>query len=238
VTDKEFDEILKRAAQTPHPVDPALLKSVADSIQSSIMPVRPLAPTWLLASGAFLICAVVAIAGAAHAGFLGIEKLDALQRALIFSMLAVLTWLASAEFINQMIPGSRHRLAPKALLETAIVVMLAIFALLFRDYQTTLFVHAGIVCLAVGLLHAVPTALFSWLLLRRGFAVNSIAAGLAAGTLGGLAGVAMLELHCDNFQALHILLWHTAVVPASAAAGAFVAWALRPRPLKQELGSS
>ena len=37
----------------------------------------------------------------------------------------------------------------------------------------------------------------------------------------------MLELHCANFLALHILLWHTAVLPASAAAGALVGWALR-----------
>ena len=45
--------------------------------------------------------------------------------------------------------------------------------------------------------------------------------------LGGLAAVGVLELHCPNFQAAHVLVWHTAVVPLSAAAGAFVAWALR-----------
>jgi hypothetical protein len=39
----------------------------------------------------------------------------------------------------------------------------------------------------------------------------------------------MLELHCDNFQALHVLFWHTAVVPASGAAGALLAWAFRFR---------
>jgi hypothetical protein len=47
---------------------------------------------------------------------------------------------------------------------------------------------------------------------------------LAAGTVGGamaaLAGIGMLELHCNNFQALHILVWHTAVLPAGAAIGA------------------
>jgi hypothetical protein len=32
----------------------------------------------------------------------------------------------------------------------------------------------------------------------------------------------MLELHCPNFQALHILIWHVAVVPMSAAAGALL----------------
>jgi hypothetical protein len=74
------------------------------------------------------------------------------------------------------------------------------------------------------LFHAVPVALASWLLLRRGFAVNAVAAGLAAGTLAGMAGVTMLELHCPNFEALHVMLWHTAVVPVSGAAGALLAW--------------
>jgi hypothetical protein len=45
-----------------------------------------------------------------------------------------------------------------------------------------------------------------------------------AGTLAGLAGVTMLELHCPNFEALHVMLWHTAVVPASGAAGALLGW--------------
>jgi hypothetical protein len=109
------------------------------------------------------------------------------------------------------------------------VVLAGVFALLFRDYRTDHFVSAGIVCLLTGLLHAVPAALLSWLVLRRGFAVNSASAGLAAGTLAGLAGVGMLELHCANFQATHILVWHTAVIPVSGAAGALVAWALRLR---------
>lgn len=41
-----------------------------------------------------------------------------------------------------------------------------------------------------------------------------------ANTVGGLAGIGVLELHCTNFQAAHVLLWHTAVVPVSGALGA------------------
>jgi hypothetical protein len=66
-------------------------------------------------------------------------------------------------------------------------------------------------------------------MLRRGFAVNPASAGLVAGTLGGLAGVGMLELHCPNFQAAHILVWHIAVVPVSAALGAMLGWELHLR---------
>ena len=229
MTDRNMDEALEKAAQTPHEVDPALLTAVADSIKSSMRPVRPLPPAWMLSGGVILISAAIAIAGAARAGFYGVEKLDLFQRALIFSALAIFICAAAQEFISQMIPGSRHRLAPRALMLTITVALLGVFALLFRDYRATNFLSAGIVCLLTGLLHAIPTGLVSWWLLRRGFAVNSIAAGLAGGTLGGLAGVTMLELHCDNFQAFHVILWHTAVVPLSAVVGALLAWALRAR---------
>ena len=47
------------------------------------------------------------------------------------------------------------------------------------------------------------------------------------GTLAGLAGVTMIELHCANFQALHVMLWHTAVILLSAVTGALLAWLLR-----------
>jgi len=59
--------------------------------------------------------------------------------------------------------------------------------------------------------------------------VNSVSAGLMAGTLAGLAGVGLLELHCPNFQATHILVWHTMVVPVSGALGGLVGLAQRFR---------
>jgi hypothetical protein len=229
VKDREIDEILKHAAQAPHDVDPALLDRVASSIGSSLRPVRPLPPAWVLAGGLVLICAAVALAGAARAGTYGLQKLDVFERALIFPALGILISLAATTCVGEMIPGSRRRVPPGFLLGAGSLALLAIFAVLFRDYRTDHFVSRGLVCLAVGLLHAIPTGLASWLLLRRGFAVNSVAAGLAAGTLAGLAGVTMLELHCPNFEALHVMLWHTAVIPLSGAAGALLAWLLRFR---------
>jgi len=59
--------------------------------------------------------------------------------------------------------------------------------------------------------------------LRRGFAVNPAGAGLAAGTLAGLAGLLMLEIHCPNFRAPHVMVWHTALVPVSAVIGGLLA---------------
>jgi hypothetical protein len=229
VKDEEVDEVLRTASRVPHEVEPALLKRIADSIRPSLRPVRPLPPTWVLTGGLVLICAAVAVAGAARTGFYGIEKLGLWDRVLIFSTLSILAWMAATELAAEIIPGSRHRLSPQMLLTFASVALLGVFALLFRNYRSDHFISAGVACLLAGLLVAIPAAFLSWLLLRRGFAVNSVAAGFVGGTLAGVSGVTMLELHCANFEALHVLVWHTAVVPVSAAAGALVGWALGGR---------
>jgi hypothetical protein len=227
VRDREIDEVLNKDAGSAQAPKPETLRSVADLIKSSLRPVRPLPPRWALTGGLVLVCVAVALGGAVRAGFLGIEKMDSLERALIFSLLGVFAWASASEFVNSMIPGSQRRLPSGALLGLGIAALLGVFALLFRDYQTDHFLSAGVACLLAGLLHAVPTGLLSWLLLRRGFAVNPVSAGLAAGTLAGLSGLGMLELHCSNFQAAHVLVWHTAVVPLSGAAGALAGWVMR-----------
>ena len=227
--DGEIDEILKKAAARSPEIEPALLRRSADSIQPSMRRVRPLPRTWVLAGELVLIFAAVALVGAARAGFYGFEKMDLLARALTFSTLGVLAWVAGTEFVNEMIPGSRHRISAGRLLGLASVLLVVVFALLFHDFHTEHFLSAGLVCLATGVLHAIPSGLLSWLVLRRGFAVNSVSAGAAAGTLAGLAGVGLLELHCPNFQAMHILVWHTAALVVSAAVGALVGRAQRSR---------
>jgi Negative regulator of sigma F len=45
------------------------------------------------------------------------------------------------------------------------------------------------------------------------------AAGIAAGALSGLTVLAMLELHCPNLKAIHVMVWHVAVVIVSSALG-------------------
>jgi len=225
--DEEIDDVLTKVAQAPSDLKPEMLQRIADSIEPSIHPVRPLPPNWLMAGELVLVCAAVSLAGAARAGFFGFEKMDLLERSLIFSVLALFAWLAATLFASEMIPGSLRRCSPGALLGLGTLTLLAVFAFLFRDYQIDHFVSIGIVCLFTGLLHAIPAVFLSWLLLRRGFALNPVSAGLAAGTLGGVAGVGLLELHCPNFQAAHILVWHISVVPLSGAAGAMLVWSLR-----------
>jgi hypothetical protein len=224
--DAQIDEMLAKAARVSHEVDAVLLERVADMLKSSLHPVRPLPPVWVLASGLVAICAAVALAGVAGGGFYGVERLGLFEGLLIFSTLCVLAWMVAKELVSALSPGSRHRLTPSALLLVASFALLGVFALLFRDYRTDHYISAGLICLRIGLLQALPIALLGWLLLRRGFAVDPVSAGLVGGTLAGLGGVAAVELRCTDFHALHVLLWHVAVVPVSGAVGAAVGWTI------------
>jgi hypothetical protein len=183
VTDDLVDKALQKASEAAPRVEPELLRQIAGSMQSSLRPVRPLPPTWMLAAGMTLICAAVATAAAARIGFYGVEKLAVWERALIFSTLGILAWTWGVEFVSWLIPGSRQPLSAGTLLSISTTVLLGVFALIFRDYRTEHFISAGLACLLSGLLLAIPAALLSCWLLRRGFAISTVAAGFAGGAL-------------------------------------------------------
>lgn len=200
---------------------------------ASLRRVRPMAPVWTLALGLLSISVIVAVVNAWWLGFYGIRKLSVAEIGSIFPVLAILTWLAALLSVAEMTPGGlswknawimdpvmRNR---GMLLVAEIAIWIGVAAVFFHDYDLGAFVPPGVICLRAGLAVAIPAGAGSWLVLRRGFAVNPVSAGLAAGTLAGLAGLLMLEIHCPNFRAPHIMLWHTAVVPVSALAGAVLA---------------
>jgi hypothetical protein len=223
----DIDEVFRQATGDRKSVDQALLDRISGTIGSSLGPVRPRPASWVLVSALVVVSVALATTGAVRLGFYGVQQMGALAMGLIFPAVCALIFVAALTSVSEMIPGSRHRMAPWVLLTAGSLALVAIFALLFHDYRTERFVPRGIACLTAGLALAVPVALAAWLILKRGFAVNSLTAGLALGTLAGAAGVTMLELHCPNFQALHVMLWHTAVIPLSAAAVALLLWVVR-----------
>jgi hypothetical protein len=223
MNDRDIDDILGRAADASSEVDPALLRRISASMASSLQPVRPIAPSWLLALGLVLVSLAMAILSASLLGMHGLRKLGTVQIGSIFTVLGILALLVSITSVSAMTPGSKHWVSSFTLLAIGLAAWLAADALLFRDYQMGRFVPEGVRCLLAGLIVAAPTGVLCWLILRRGFAVNPASAGLAAGTLAGLAGLVMLELHCAIVLAPHIMTWHTAVVPISALVGMVVA---------------
>lgn len=224
---RDINDVLKRAAGAAPEVDSGLLDRVARSIGAELRPVRPLPPVWVLVTALAAACLGVAFAGGAVLGLHGIQAMSLTDMALIFPALGILIWLAAAVSVGEMIPGSRHRMSPAVLLAGGCLAITVVFALLFHNYRVERFVPQGLACLTAGLLLAIPMACAGWLILHRGFAVDSPAAGIAQGTLAGLAGLGMLELHCPNFEAPHVMVWHTGVLLLSGAAGALLVWAGR-----------
>src|SRR5262249_9728914 len=110
--DGDIDDVVKQAAGAAPDVDPALLDRISRSLQSSLHPVRPLPPSWLLASLLVLISTAIALAGAILLGLHGIQKMHAVEAAFVFSSLGVLICVAAALGVVEMIPGSRRLIAP------------------------------------------------------------------------------------------------------------------------------
>jgi len=213
----QFPDILPGAEP-----DPALLERIAGSVTRDLKPVKPVPSAGLTVSRLLAGFLAVAVLGGAILGFFGVIKLSAGAIALIFPALAGLALLAAAASANAMIPGSKRPFHPAVLTAAGCAVMAAEFVLLFHDHSLGNYVPEGVTCLKAGLLWSVPAAIFAWLLLRRGYAVDRTAAGAAAGTFAGLAGLTVLELHCANFRMWHVVVWHLAVVPIAAALAAVV----------------
>lgn len=227
--DAQIDEAVARAASTARPLPAALLESITAAIGPSLAPARLLPRSGILVGVLILFSAAVALGGAGRLGFAGFAALPTTERVIIFGVLTLIGSLAATHVVGQWVPGSRFRIPPSGLLALACLALLAVFGFLLRDYRTSHFVSAGVVCLATGLLWALLAGILSLWWLRRGWAVNPVSAGVAAGMLAGLSGLALLELHCPNLQASHVLVWHVLVVPVSAAAGALTGGLLRLR---------
>lgn len=221
--DGEINDILKRGADGLPEVDRAVVDRAAASVRNGLVAVRPLPAAWVWQAGLAGIASAVGIAGALILGPAGVRKMNSVEAAAIFSVLALLTWMAATVAGAEMVPGSRRRVAPASLCVVCCGVLAVLFGALFTDYGTERFVAQGSVCLKAGLLHAVPAMLVTGWLLSRGVALDTTGAGMAVGTLAGLAGVIMLELHCANFEAPHVMVWHIAVMPLSGAMGVIAA---------------
>jgi hypothetical protein len=214
---EELPEILPEASP-----DPKLMERIATSVTRDLKPVRPLNSAGTTVSSLMVVVLAIAALGATTLGFFGLIRLSPGAIAVIFPALAGLVLLSAAASVNAMTPGSKRPFHPAALMAAGCGIMAAIFAVVFRDHSLGRFVPQGVACLKAGLLWAVPSAVLIWILLRRGYAVDRAAAGIACGTLAGLTGLAVLEFHCPNFRLWHLVVWHLAVVPVAAAVVAIV----------------
>jgi len=220
--DEDFDDILNQAAGTRPELDPALLARLSQSVSTNLQPVRQLPSPWILGSALTLLCAVAAGGGGLLLGPHGVHAMAASQLVLILAVLVILVGLAAWLAVAEVIPGSRLPAAPSRLIFTHCIALGAVFALLFHSYGTARYVIEGIKCLVAGVAIAVPSAAGVLWILRRGAFLDRTAAGISVGTLAGLVGIGMLELHCPNLELPHMVVWHIAVVPLCGIAAGYL----------------
>jgi hypothetical protein len=207
-------EARKRAA-----LPRASISRIESSILKNLRPVRPL-PSLpiLLFACATVFCGVVS-SGAKAFGMTGWHALSPAQRTGVFTALAAGGFLLAFSMIGQMAPGGKYALAPASVPIITLATMLSVVVAMFRPRAELAFVSAGLVCLKNGLTYSIPAFLLFGAIARFGAMLNPKVIGAAAGTLAGFAGLAALEVNCQNLNVFHRLVWHFGVVLISSGGG-------------------
>jgi hypothetical protein len=211
------------SAGSPSAFPAGVRDRVHNSIPSTFARVQPLAPAALWIVLFLLLFAAIGVGAAARFGIYGWPVLSMAARILIFSVLLAVSVWAAFVTAKQMRPGSRTTRSGVLLLLTLLAMETLLF-LIFDDYSLGQFFRAGLRCLGLGMLTAVPAGIVVWLLARRGYILAPISAGCSIGALAGLTGLFALELHCPILTIPHVAIWHVAVVAISAALGAAGGW--------------
>lgn len=221
----EMDRIIEQAAGriAAHEEDSRVVENVESLLLKDLRPVRPLASVWWFSALLVGLFAFFAILSGSVLGLHGIRALSPSQMAWIFSALLGTAMIAAVASAREMRPASGVRFGYFVPV-IANALFLIVFATLLTGYGMQNFVAEGIPCLVAGLSVSLPTAVAIALILRRGFILDWKKAGTVGGTLAGLAGLGMLELHCANLKAIHVMAWHVAVVVVSGTAGFAFGW--------------
>ncbi len=228
MTGREMEEAVTGMAAREAAVRPdeRVLENVRGSVLPGLKPVRPLQRPAVYTAILVTIAVAVTVGDAAFLRMYGAGALGPVRLALIWGVLIAAMAVAAHVLTRLMVPGSKP-VSAIALFGASVLLLAGTFLAMFHDYGTAGFIHYGTGCLTAGLLCALPVALFAWLFLWRGLIVNYTGAGLMLGTLAGLAGVAMLELHCPSLELAHVAVWHGGVLLVCAAAGYLAGLAAR-----------
>jgi hypothetical protein len=203
---------------------PTTLRHIEDIIAKNLRPVRPLAPAgYFFAALAGIFVSIVALAVYPMGAF-AIAVMTPLQTAAILSALAVTAGLLAHSLVLQMVPGSRHRIPPRLLPVGITISLTIVIAVLFQFQHERNFWGSAWPCIRTGTPIGVLAAVLFWLILRRGAVLSPAMSGAATGLFAGLVGTSVLEIHCPNLDAWHILVSHIGVAILCALAGLVIGW--------------
>lgn len=219
---------LMRLLDHDHEIRPSesQLRRINASILEDLRPIRPLAPSLILLLACGIVFLAVVAVGALLLGMNGWGTLSLAQRIVLFVTLSVSAFLLAISMVRQMVPGSKHMIAPAVVIVSIPVGLMIVIEALFRSQQEPAFFSAGIMCMKNGLTYSIPAGFLLWLVLRRGAILYPKLAGAIAGGLAGLTGLSVLEVNCPNLNAFHILVWHMGIVVIGSVGGGLLGGAV------------
>jgi hypothetical protein len=222
------------AVDTP---SPATLRQIADGMAANLRAVRPVGPARYFFGALVGVFICIVALGVYRMGAFAIAVMTPLQIVAILSALAGSGGLLAYTLVQQMVPGSRHRISPR-LVPVAITVSLTIaMAVLFQFQEERNFWGNAWACLRAGTPFGVVAAVPVWLILRRGAILSPSLTGVATGLFAGLVGTSVLAIHCPNLDAWHILVSHLGVAILCALAGLVIGLAIEETAPAGESGS-
>jgi hypothetical protein len=152
-------------------------------------------------------------------GAFGIGAMNPSQLARIFGAIAIGSGLLVYSLLRQIVPGSRHRISPRLLPAGVVISLILVSSASFQFQQEADFFARGWICLSLGLPIGGLAALPLWMVLRRGAILYPAMTGAVTGLIAGLVGTSVLEIHCPNLNAWHIVVWHLGVAVVCSIAG-------------------
>jgi hypothetical protein len=228
VTRRDIDGLMRLLDHDDdgHRPSESQLRRINSGILQDLKPIRPLAPSHVLLLWCGIVFLAVVAVGVLLLGMNGWGALSLAQRIVLFVTLSVSALSLAISMVRQMVPGSRHIIAPAVVLVAIPVGLLLVIEALFRSQQEPAFFSIGVMCAKNGLTYSIPAGFLLWLILRRGAILYPRLTGAVAGGLASLAGLSVLEINCANLNVFHLLVWHVGVVVIGSVGGGLLGGAV------------
>ena len=195
------------------------LKEIQSVLLRDLKPVRTLMPSYAYGLAFGLLFLAVVTIGCLMLGVSGWSALSTGQKIGVYTGSAIGGIVLALSMVRQMVPGSKLEISPVQLQIGVLALLVLVMAVAFQARHELNFVSSGLTCLRIGMTYSIPTALLSWLILRRGALLSPKVSGATVGMFAGVISVTVLEVYCPNFNLYHILIWHLGVIALIGLAG-------------------
>jgi Negative regulator of sigma F len=212
-------DALDSADQMP---DTKHLALIREQIAGTLTPVRPLPSDTRMVGVGLSMFVLFSLLLTIPVGYRGFERLDELQRVLDYVTILILACLFSLATVQEIIPGSRRRIHPATPLVASLILLPLLTIGLFPNFDLARFVQRGLPCLRLGTISAFISGAIGYWFVDKGYASSPGRLGAIFGSFAGLAGVAVLALHCGILNAAHIIVWHFGAMLLSGVTGSLI----------------